>query len=110
MPTSNHFASHGQPENGTNVGPANVSERVLREVFLPSFEAAVKEAGVMSVMPSYNEIDGVPSHASHLLLEKILRQEWGFKGVVASDYNGIAQLQTLHRVTADKAETAKRAL
>src|SRR5262249_58723276 len=61
-------------------------------------------------MPSYNEIDGVPSHASHLLLEKILRQEWGFKGMVASDYNGITQLQTLHHVTADKAESAKRAL
>jgi beta-xylosidase len=70
----------------------------------------VKEAGVMSVMPSYNEIDGVPSHASHFLLEKILRQEWGFTGMVASDYNGVAQLQTLHKVAADKAETAKRAL
>src|SRR5262245_57034145 len=110
MATAKHFAAHGQPEGGANIAPVNVSERILREVFLPSFEAAVKEAGVMSVMPSYNEIDGVPSHASHFLLEKILRQEWGFKGVVASDYNGIAQLQTLHRVTADKAETAIRAL
>jgi beta-glucosidase len=110
MATAKHFAAHGQPESGTNIAPVNVSERILREVFLPSFEAAVKEAGVMSVMPSYNEIDGVPSHASHFLLEKILRQEWAFTGLVASDYNGIAQLQTLHHIAADKAGTAKRAL
>ncbi len=108
--TAKHFAGHGQPENGTNVGPANFSERVLREIFLPTFEAAVKEAGVMSVMPSYNEIDGVPSHASHFLLQKILRQEWGFRGLIAADYNAIEQLQTLHHVAADKAEAAKLAL
>src|SRR5205085_7479905 len=78
--TIKHFAAHGQPEGGTNIAPANFSERVLREFFLPSFEAAVKEAGVMSVMASYNEIDGVPSHANKWLLEKVLRQERGFKG------------------------------
>jgi len=72
--TAKHFAAHGQPEGGTNIAPANYSERVLREFFLPSFEAAVKEAGVMSVMASYNEIDGVPSHANKWLLEKVLRQ------------------------------------
>src|SRR5262245_59366711 len=110
MATAKHFAAHGQPENGTNVGPANVSERILREIFLPTFEAAVKEAGVMSVMPSYNEIDEVPSHASHLLLQKILRQEWGFRGLVAADYNAIEQLQTLHHVAADRAAAAKLAL
>ncbi|MBO0860092.1 MAG: glycoside hydrolase family 3 C-terminal domain-containing protein [Chloracidobacterium sp.] len=108
--TAKHFAAHGQPESGTNVGPADISERILREIFLPTFEAAVKEAGVMSVMPSYNEIDGVPSHASHLLLQKILRQEWGFRGLVAADYNAIEQLQTLHHVAADRAAAAKLAL
>src|SRR5215468_11165212 len=110
MATAKHFAGHGQPESGTNVGPANISERTLREIFLPTFEAAVKEAGVMSVMPSYNEIDGVPSHASHLLLQKILRQEWGFRGLIAADYNAIEQLQTLHHVAADRAAAAKLAL
>ena len=78
--TAKHFAAHGQPEGGTNIAPANYSERVLREVFLPSFKAAVTEGGIMSVMASYNEIDGVPSHANSWLLEKVLRQEWGFKG------------------------------
>lgn len=70
--TAKHFVAHGQPEGGTNVAPVNVSERVLREVFYPTFEAAVKEAGLMSVMPSYNEVDGVPSHANKNLLQKVL--------------------------------------
>ncbi|MCA1613837.1 MAG: glycoside hydrolase family 3 C-terminal domain-containing protein [Acidobacteria bacterium] len=108
--TAKHYAAHGQPEGGTNIAPANYSERVLRETFLPSFEAAVKEAGVMSVMASYNEIDGVPSHASHWLLEKVLRQEWGFRGHVVSDYYGIPQMESLHKIAADKAHAAKLAL
>jgi beta-glucosidase len=110
MATAKHFAAHGQPEGGTNIGPANYSERILREVFLPSFQAAVTEAGVMSVMASYNEIDGVPLHANKYFLQKVLRQEWGFKGLVASDYDGIAQLMTRHHVAGDKAEAARLAL
>src|SRR5258705_5079998 len=108
--TAKHFAAHGQPEAGTNVAPANYSERVLREVFFPSFEAAVKEAGILSVMASYNEIDGVPSHANKWLLGKVLREEWGFKGNVVSDYYGITQLQELHHVAGDKADAAKLAI
>src|SRR5438445_1212055 len=108
--TAKHFAAHGQPEGGTNIAPANYSERVLREVFLPSFKAAVTEAGIMSVMASYNEIDGVPSHANRWLLEKVLREEWGFRGHVVSDYYAIPQLLELHHVAADKAEAAKLAL
>ncbi|HEY0375943.1 MAG TPA: glycoside hydrolase family 3 protein, partial [Pyrinomonadaceae bacterium] len=110
MATAKHFAAHGQPEGGTNIGPANYSERVLREYFLPSFEAAVKEANVMSVMASYNEIDGVPSHANKWLLGKLLRQEWNFDGLVASDYYGIPQLMDLHHVAGNKMEAAQRAL
>jgi beta-glucosidase len=108
--TAKHFAAHGQPEGGTNIAPANYSERVLREYFMPSFEAAVREAHVMSVMASYNEIDGVPSHANRWLLEKVLRQEWGFDGMVASDYYGVPQLESLHHVAADKMEAARLAL
>ena len=108
--TAKHFAAHGQPEAGTNVGPANFSERTLRETFFTSFEAAVKEAGVMSVMASYNEIDGVPSHMNKWLLDKVLRQEWGFKGHVVADYYAIPQLQDLHHVAANKSEAAKLAL
>ena len=108
--TAKHFAAHGQPEGGTNIAPANYSERILREVFLPSFQAAVTEGHIMSVMASYNEIDGVPSHANKWLLEKVLRQEWGFRGNVVSDYYAIPQLQELHHVAADKTEAAKLAI
>src|SRR2546422_1469817 len=108
--TAKHFAAHGQPEGGTNIAPANYSERVLREFFLPSFKAAVTEGGVMSVMASYNEIDGVPSHANKWLLEKVLRQEWGFQGHVVSDYYAIPQLRDLHHVVGDKEEAARVAL
>ena len=108
--TAKHFTAHGQPESGTNIGPVNFSERTLREYFLPSFKAAVTEAGIMSVMPSYNEIDGVPSHANKWLLQKLLREEWGFKGTVVSDYYAIPQMADLHRLAADKPGTAELAI
>ena len=108
--TAKHFTAHGQPESGTNIGPINVSERALREYYLPSFKAAVTEGGIMSVMPSYNEIDGVPSHANKWLLQKVLREEWGFKGHVVSDYYAIPQMMDLHHLAADKATTAKLAI
>jgi beta-glucosidase len=108
--TAKHFTAHGQPESGTNIGPVNFSERALREYFLPSFKAAVIEAGIMSVMPSYNEIDGVPSHANKWLLQKLLREEWGFTGHVVSDYYAIPQMMDLHRLAPDKATTAKLAI
>jgi beta-glucosidase len=82
----------------------------LREVFLPSFEAAVKEARVMSVMPSYNEIDGVPSHINKWLLDDILRKEWGFQGYTTADYYALTQLQEIHNVVNDKSEAAKLAI
>src|SRR5437763_5553300 len=102
MATAKHFAAHGQPESGTNTAPANFSERVLRESFLVPFEAAVKEARVGSVMASYNEIDGIPSNVNPWLLDRLLRQEWGFPGYVTSDGNGLQMLYAVHRVAADK--------
>ncbi len=108
--TAKHFAVHGQPEGGTNVAPGNYSERVIREYFLKPFEAAVEEGDVGSVMASYNEIDGIPSHGNKHLLDDILRQEWGFSGVLVSDYFGIAELNILHHVVASNDEAAKLAL
>jgi len=90
--TLKHFAAHGQPESGTNCAPANVSERVLREVFLTPFKQAVQKGKAISVMASYNEIDGVPSHANKWLLRDVLRKEWGFKGFVVSDYFAVREL------------------
>lgn len=108
--TLKHMTGHGQPESGTNIGPANVTERTLREMFFPPFERAVKELPVMSVMPSYNEIDGLPSHANRWLIHDVLRQEWGFKGVVLSDYFAIRELNTRHKMFATLDEAAVRAL
>jgi len=110
MATAKHFAVHGQPEGGTNVGPGNYSERVIREYFLKPFEAAVKEGHVQTVMASYNEIDGIPSHSNKHLLDDILRHEWGFEGMVVSDYFGIRELRTVHHVVAANDEAAKLAL
>jgi len=108
--TLKHFTGHGQPENGTNVGPAPYAERTLRENFFPPFERAVKELPVRSVMPSYNEIDGVPSHANRWLLTDILRKEWGYKGSVQSDYFAIKELIARHKLTDDLGDTAVMAM
>ena len=110
MATMKHFAAHGQPESGTNTAPANISERELRETFLVPFEAAVKEGHVGSAMASYNEIDGIPSHINPWLLDRVLRQEWGFRGYVVSDGNGLQMLVETHHVAADFAEAARKAL
>ncbi|MYN40008.1 beta-glucosidase [Duganella sp. FT109W] len=108
--TLKHMTGHGQPESGTNIGPAEVSERTLREEFFPPFEKAIKETNVGCVMPSYNEIGGVPSHANNWLLHKVLRDEWGFKGITVSDYFGINELITRHKLVATPKEAALRAI
>jgi beta-glucosidase len=90
--TMKHFAAHGQPESGNNCAPVSISERHLRETFFYPFKEAIQVGGAMSVMASYNEIDGVPSHASRWLLRDVLRGEWGFKGFIVSDYYAIREL------------------
>jgi len=110
MATTKHFAVHGQPEAGTNVGPGNYSERVIREYFLKPFQAAITEAQADSLMPSYNEVDGIPSHANTHLLTDVLRKEWGFQGLVVSDYFALTDLVTLHHVAADNEAAARMAL
>jgi beta-xylosidase len=110
LATAKHFAVHGQPEGGTNVAPGNYSERVVREYFLKPFVAAVEEAHVGTVMASYNEIDGIPSHSNKHLLTDILRHEWGFDGALVSDYFGMSELIKIHHVAATPAEAARMAL
>lgn len=109
LATLKHFVGHGQPEGGQNCAPANLSVRELRDNFLRPFKAAVTEAGAASVMASYNEVDGVPSHANRWLLRDVLREEWGFRGFVVSDYYAIWELAHRpethgHGVAADKRE------
>jgi beta-glucosidase len=108
--TLKHFTGHGWPENGTNVGPAHLGERELREVFFPPFEAAVKTFPIQSLMASYNEIDGIPSHANSWLLNDVLRREWGYQGAVVSDYYGIRELVTRHHLYSDVKDAADRAI
>jgi len=105
-----HFTGHGQPEGGTNMAPADFSERVIREMHCYPFEVAVKEANVRSVMASYNEIDGVPNHLNHWLLTDLLRGEWGFDGFVISDYDGVSRTINRQFVCANPADAGLRAL
>jgi beta-glucosidase len=110
LATAKHFAVHSEPEGGTNTAPGNISERIIRESFLVPFQAAVQEAHVGSIMASYNEIDGVPAHINHWLLDRVLRQEWGFDGYITSDGDGLQMLVTTHHVAADNADAARQAL
>ncbi|TWB59464.1 glycoside hydrolase family 3 N-terminal domain-containing protein [Nitrospirillum viridazoti] len=108
--TLKHLTGHGQPESGTNVGPASVGERTLREMFFPPFEQVIHRTNVRAVMASYNEIDGVPSHVNTWLLHDILRGEWGYKGSIISDYSAIDQLVSIHHVVPDLPSAAIRAI
>lgn len=108
--TLKHMTGHGQPDSGNNISPASIAERELRENFFPPFREVVRRTSVGAVMPSYNEIDGVPSHANVWLLGTVLRGEWGFDGIVASDYGGVHELATLHQVARDLEDAAHQAL
>lgn len=99
-----HFAAYGAPEGGRDYDVVDVGERTLWEVFLPPYEAAVR-AGAVTLMPSFNEIDGVPAHGSAWLLRDVLRDRWGFRGVVVSDWAGVGELMP-HGVAADSGEAA----
>jgi beta-glucosidase len=108
--TLKHFVGYGLPEGGLNWAPAHIPPRLLREVYLYPFKEAIKEGGALSVMNAYHEIDGIPCGASTELLTDILRKEWGFEGIVVSDYFAVDNLQSYHRMAPDKANAAKLAL
>jgi beta-glucosidase len=110
LTTLKHLTGHGQPESGTNIGPANLGERNLREDFFPPFEKIIKETKVAAVMPSYNEIDGVPSHANRWMLTKVMRGEWKFRGVAVSDYFAVNELVSRHKLVANTKEAGLYAL
>ena len=108
--TLKHFAVHSQPEAGANIAPAIYSERTVREYFLPPFEAGIQQGNAQNVMPSYNELDGIPNHSNTWLLRNVLRGEMGFKGTVVSDYFAIEQLISIHHVAANCEQAAKFAI
>lgn len=90
-----HFVGGSQPVNGTNGSPTDLSERTLREVFFPPFQAGV-EAGAMSLMTAHNELNGIPCHSNEWMMQNVLRNEWGFKGFVVSDWMDIEHIYDLH--------------
>lgn len=91
-----HLIAGSEPVNGTNAAPMDVSERTLREVFLPPYKAAIKEGNVFSAMAAHNELNGIPCHGNKWLLSDILRDEFHFKGFVVSDWMDVERMCDLH--------------
>lgn len=110
LATGKHFVGYGMSEGGMNWAPPHINPRELDEVYLLPFEAAVKEAGLLSVMNAYHELDGIPCGASHYLLTEVLRNRWGFAGIVVSDYFAVTQLFAYHQIVGDKESAAVKAL
>jgi beta-glucosidase len=108
MATAKHFAAYGLPQAGLDYATVDVSETTLRSVYLPPFAAAVA-AGAGSVMTSFNEVAGMPSTANRFLLTEVLRKEWGFTGLVVSDWGSVEEL-VRHGLVATRSEAAKASL
>lgn len=108
--TGKHFLGYGASEGGLNHAPAHLGPRELREVYARPFAAAIREAGLASVMNAYNEIDGLPCGGSRAILDDLLRGELGFDGVVVADYYTTALLCGFHGVAADKGAAGRLAL
>jgi len=108
LATVKHFAAYGGAEGGRDYNTVDLSERTLREAYLPPYHAAI-DAGAGSVMTSFNEIGGIPSTASPWLMTTLLRREWGFKGFVVSDWTAVAELLN-HGVAGSRADAGKLAL
>jgi len=106
MCTGKHFAAYSKPIAGINIAPSELGERELRTMFLAPFRDAVQDANIAAIMPSYNEIDGIPAHSNDFLLKQVLRKEWGFTGYVFSDYGGLSQLYNFHKVAKNASDAA----
>ena len=106
LSTAKHFAGYPENRRGINAGFGDMSERRLREVFLPPFEAAVKEAQVACIMPGHQDLNGIPCHMNTWLLQDILRGELGFDGFIVSDNNDVGRLQTMHFIAENRTEAA----
>ncbi|MEK7476613.1 MAG: glycoside hydrolase family 3 N-terminal domain-containing protein [Candidatus Coatesbacteria bacterium] len=108
--TPKHFAANFMGDGGRDSHEIHFSERELRETYFPAFEAAVREAGALSIMPAYNAINGVPCASDPWLLTDVLRKEWGFEGIAGSDYWAIDGIYQKHRTAKDAAEAARVSL
>src|SRR5207302_2046690 len=108
LATVKHFAAYGGAEGGRDYNTVDLSERTLREVYLPPYHAAL-DAGAATVMTSFNEIGGIPSTASPWLVTTLLRHEWGFRGFVVSDWTSVNELVN-HGVAGTRADAGRLAL
>ena len=108
LATAKHFVAYGAAQGGRDYDVADISERTLHEVYLPPFKAAV-DAGAQSIMASFNEIAGVPMHAHQPLIQDLLRGQWGWDGVLVSDYTGVMELMP-HGVAADRTQAGRLGL
>jgi beta-glucosidase-like glycosyl hydrolase len=103
-----HFAAYGAAEGGRDYNTVSLPETELRNVYLPPFRSAI-EAGALSVMSSFNEINGIPATANYRLLTEILREEWGFEGLVVSDWNSVGEM-IAHGFSGDERSAARQSL
>lgn len=110
LATGKHFVGYGAGEGGMNWAPAHIGQREMEEVYLYPFEAAVRTAGLLSVMPGYHEVDGIPCHTNKHLLEDILRRKWGFDGLIVSDYFAVRMIHSYHKAAEDAQSAAHMAL
>lgn len=108
--TGKHFVGYGVSEGGMNWAPSHIAERELHEVYLHPFEAVVRKSHLYAIMPGYHELDGIPCHNSKYLLTDLLRHQWGFDGIVVSDYFAVNMLHEYHHVAPDKKHAAKFAV
>ena len=106
LATLKHYAGHSFSEGARNHAPVHLGVKELSDTFLLPFEMAVKQANAGSVMPAYHDIDNEPCHSSQMLLTSVLRDQWGFDGLVVADYGGVSLLHIHHAVAKDKAEAA----
>ena len=104
-----HWVAGGDPINGINLSPMDISIRTLREDFFPPFKRAI-DAGVFTFMAAHNEINGVPAHSNHFILTEVLRDEWGFDGFVVSDWMDVGRLHTFHRTATSPKDAVRQAV
>ncbi|MBM9509160.1 glycoside hydrolase family 3 N-terminal domain-containing protein [Actinacidiphila acididurans] len=107
--TVKHFAGYSVPSNGHDRVPADVSQRYLQDTLLPSYKAAV-QAGAQTVMVNSGAVNGIPATSSHYLLTDVLRKQWGFQGVVVSDWQDVRALQDSYHIAADYPEAIAKAV
>ncbi len=108
MATAKHFAAYGAAQAGRDYSTVDISERTLRDVYLPPFKAAA-DAGAATFMTAFNEYDGVPASGSHYLLTDVLRDKWGFKGFVVTDYTSINEM-VAHGYSKDLQQAGEQAI